>query len=416
MWQKSRQIGASYIQAYEDVRDCATGATPAVWYSSADETAAAAYINYCREWIAEFGVFCEILESPLVNSENDVTIFRATFNNGAAINALSSNPKNYRSKRGKVVLDEFAFHKDDEELWNAAKPVTTWGFPIRLISSHFHTDTLFCSFITAIQNGSLDWSLHTTTIDDAIADGLVEKIFRRDVSENEKKNWREKIKNECFSESTFLREYMCIPDATSNRLFTNTEVAAQMVDCPYHLSPRWLGVDVGRFHDATVLWLTARDGEQMYTHSVESLRDTPLDIVERRISQLVKQYQLSAVAIDSTGLGIGLCDMLQAKFGSLIIPYSFTQASKELLAFGLRDRIVQQAYHIPTRGQFDKVFLSVQIKNGSSRTSITNDDATGNADAFWACALSCYAASVRASSSTSFASATRKSPASIRLV
>lgn len=417
VWQKSRQIGASWIQAYEDVRDCATGATPAVWYSSADETAAASYINYCREWIKEFGLFCELLDAPLTTKDDDITIFRAIFRNGSAINALSSNPKNYRSKRGKVVLDEFAFHKDAIELWNAAKPVTTWGFPVRIISSHYHVDTLFCQFIAAIQTGSLNWSLHTTTIDDAIADGLVDKILQREATDLNKVQWRQKVHDECFSESTFLREYMCIPDATSNRLFNNEELYQSMVDAPATCKPQWLGVDVGRFHDPTVLWLTGRIANTTYTHSVESLRDTPLDTVERRIVELIHKYKLSGVAIDSTGLGIGLCDNLRSRFGSLIIPYSFTQASKELLAFNLRDQIsTMKNFKIPRSGNFDKVFLSVKVNNLTTRTSITNDDTTGNADSFWACALSAYAASVKSVSSTAFQATTRRVEAHKALV
>ena len=47
IWEKSRRIGATYVQSYEDVRDCVYKTVPAVWFSSADESAAREYIDYC---------------------------------------------------------------------------------------------------------------------------------------------------------------------------------------------------------------------------------------------------------------------------------------------------------------------------------------------------------------------------------
>lgn len=51
IWEKSRRIGATYIQSYEDVRDALTlkvrNQPVDVWFSSADITAAKEYIQYC---------------------------------------------------------------------------------------------------------------------------------------------------------------------------------------------------------------------------------------------------------------------------------------------------------------------------------------------------------------------------------
>ena len=37
IWEKSRRIGATYVQSYEDVRDCVLKKVPSVWFSSADD-------------------------------------------------------------------------------------------------------------------------------------------------------------------------------------------------------------------------------------------------------------------------------------------------------------------------------------------------------------------------------------------
>ena len=50
IWEKSRRIGATYAQSYEDVRDCVENPATNVWFSSADESAAREYIALCERW------------------------------------------------------------------------------------------------------------------------------------------------------------------------------------------------------------------------------------------------------------------------------------------------------------------------------------------------------------------------------
>ena len=67
IWEKSRRIGATYVQSYEDVRDCVKRIVPAVWFSSADESAAREYIDYCKQWATLFlrkKVGCKRLVNP----------------------------------------------------------------------------------------------------------------------------------------------------------------------------------------------------------------------------------------------------------------------------------------------------------------------------------------------------------------
>ena len=112
IWEKSRRVGATYVQSYEDVRDCVKRTVPAVWFSSADESAAREYIDYCKIWANLFNVAAKDLGEQVLDKEKDVKAYVIAFSNGTKIHALSSNPKGFRSKGGKVVLDEFAFHNN----------------------------------------------------------------------------------------------------------------------------------------------------------------------------------------------------------------------------------------------------------------------------------------------------------------
>ncbi|MBR2507410.1 MAG: terminase family protein, partial [Bacilli bacterium] len=106
IWEKSRRIGATYVQSYEDVRDCVNKTVPAVWFSSADESAAKEYIDYCEQWVKLFHITAKRLGEVIIDNDKDIKAFVIQFSNGTKIHALSSNPKGFRSKGGKVVLDE----------------------------------------------------------------------------------------------------------------------------------------------------------------------------------------------------------------------------------------------------------------------------------------------------------------------
>jgi len=84
-----------------------------------------------------------------------------------------------------AVLDEFAHHDQAIELWKAAKPVTVWGYPIRILSTHNGQQSLFYKLIEEVKSGKLNWNLHTTTIYTAVEQGLVDAIYGEKVSEEE---------------------------------------------------------------------------------------------------------------------------------------------------------------------------------------------------------------------------------------
>ena len=55
--EKSRRIGGTYMQSFEDVTDLLRDKNlPAVYFSSADLTAAAEYIDYCAKWAKIYDV------------------------------------------------------------------------------------------------------------------------------------------------------------------------------------------------------------------------------------------------------------------------------------------------------------------------------------------------------------------------
>ena len=81
------------------------------------------------------------------------------------------------------MIDEAAFHEDLPGLLKAALAFTMWGGLVRIISTHNGAHSAFNELVNEIRAGRRPYSLHRTTFDDALADGLYKKICEQ--SENE---------------------------------------------------------------------------------------------------------------------------------------------------------------------------------------------------------------------------------------
>src|SRR5882724_5231789 len=183
--QKSRQVGASFTDAYDSVRKaaCVDDAMD-VWVSSRDETQARLYIEYGTRWAK----FLHSRSHPQIVYTNlsNLRAYVLQFASGRRIYCLSSNPNALAGKRGHVKLDEFALHQDQRMLYRVAKPLTQWGGTLSIISTHRGSQTVFSELIRDIteRGNPMGWSLHTVPVQKAVEEGLVEKIMETQQQRN----------------------------------------------------------------------------------------------------------------------------------------------------------------------------------------------------------------------------------------
>jgi phage FluMu gp28-like protein len=403
IWLKSRRIGATYVQAYEDVRDVVLKKVPAVWFSSADESAAREYIIYCAQWAKLLDKGARDLGEVVLESDHSIKTFTIEFSNGGRINALSSNPKAFRSKGGKVVLDEFAFHNDAMSLWKAAKPVITWGFPMRILSTHHGKQTLFYKFIESIQSGKLNWSLHTTTIFDAVNQGLVDKIFGRPTTQKEREAWLEDQEENSFDKTTWLEEYCCIPvdEATAflsyEQIFSiEREGILWSDEISTSNNNLYVGVDIGRKKDLTVIWICEEVEKFLFTRKVIELERTPFKLQKEILFTYLSLPNFRRACIDATGLGMQLAEEAQDKFGRYRVePITFSGKVKEELAYNLLRMIEDKQVFIPPDKNIREDLHSVRkvtTLSNNIRFDVQQSEVSGHADRFWALSLCVYAA------------------------
>ena len=400
IWEKSRRIGATYVQSYEDVRDCINRSVPAVWFSSADESAAKEYIDYCEKWVKLFHATAKRLGEVIIDNEKDIKALVIEFSNGTKIHALSSNPKSFRSKGGKVVLDEFAFHNNPDELWKAARPCITWGFPLRILSTHNGQNCLYYKFIDQVLKGKLNWSHHKTPIQLAVSEGLVDKIYQRKTTLQEQEDWMANEKDNCFDEYTWLQEYCCIAvDEASAFLPYDLIATCELNDILRPLEDIkhdfYVGVDIGRRKDLTVIWVLEKIENIKYTRLVVELAKMPFHKQEEILHEILSHKLFRRDCQDDTGIGMQMTENAQVKFGKFRVEgVTFTNKVKEDLAYRLRTEFENKTVFIPSKHEIREDLHSVRrITTASNNIRFDADRSdNGHADRFWALALALHAA------------------------
>mgnify|MGYP001254030446 CR=1 FL=1 len=405
IWEKSRRIGATYVQSYEDVRDCIKGTVPCVWFSSADETAGREYIKYCEMWAKLHNAAAQSLGEVVIDEKRGIKGHVLEFKNGRRITALTSNPKGFRSKGGKIVLDEFGHHDDADELWKAAKPSATWGFPIRILSTHNGAGSRFNRFIESIKKGKLAWSLHTVDIFKAVEDGLADKIVGRKLTEAERAAWIETEHQDCNDEDTWRQEYCCVATDTASSfmpydLIRPCELKGCLV-ADRRLLPGlpgnlYLGFDVARKVDLAVISILQRYGGLLWLRWMDIMSKTKFKVMRETLYWHMKNLPLLRRAcIDQTGIGMQLAEEAQDEFGKYRVePITFSNVMKEEMAYKLRPYFEDVAIRIPDQFELREDLHSVKkLTTSRGNLRLDGDAEDSHADRFWSIALASYAIS-----------------------
>jgi len=397
IWEKSRRIGATYAQAYEDVRDVITKEID-VWFSSADESAGREYIYYCEKWARLLHAIAQNLGEVVIDSDKNIKAFVIEFANGKRISALSSNPRRFRSKGGKVILDEFAWHDDQAAMWDAAEPATTWGFPLRIISTHNGKNSLFFRFIEEIKSGKRNWSLHTTPIQLAVEEGLVDKILNKKTTKEEREKWIKDKRAKCRDENQWLQEYCCIAVDETTALLTYEMIASceqEKLLSDNISGDLYVGMDIGRRHDLSVIWGLEKLGNVFYAKIYKVIRKSPFRIQREILFSLLSHPNMRRACIDATGLGMQLAEEAQDKFGKYRVEaVTFTPAVKEQLAMTLLRHFEDKQIYLPSLNEVREDLHSVRkivTASGNIRFDSMQDDTDGHSDRFWALALAIHA-------------------------
>jgi phage FluMu gp28-like protein len=416
LMEKSRQIGLSWSTAYRLVREKSkVGVKFDAWVSSRDDIQARLFLEDCKAFAQIFQIAGEDLGLQVIDPERKISAYVLQFANGVRINSMSSNPDAQAGKRGDRVLDEFALHPDPRKLYAIAYPGITWGGSMEIISTHRGSNNLFNELVQEIKfkGNPKKISLHTVTLQDALDQGFLEKLkakLREAGGDDERlgmdeAQYFEMVRSGCPDEETFQQEYMCNPQ-DDNSAFLSYDLIrgceykanepweytlAQLAACG---NPLYLGVDVGRKHDLTVMWLDEKVGDTSFTRRLIELKNKTFDAQEFELYQLLSLPNLRRACIDSSGIGRQFAERAQQRFGTYKVEaVTFTGPVKEELAYPLRASFEDRTNRIPS-SEFIRADLRAVKKETTSSGNIrftADRGKNGHADRFWARALALHA-------------------------
>jgi phage FluMu gp28-like protein len=250
------------------------------------------------------------------------------------------------------------------------------------------------------------WRRYRTTIDDAIKEGLLDQILGRKASQEELKNWLE----DAFSGMTqeaIDEEYYCIPRSGGSDHLLPYELL-NPIERDNILDEKlenitgdlYVGMDVGRKNNPSVIWIDEKLGEMLYTRRTVRLKNTAYKDQKEILYGFLSHDNFRRCCIDATGLGNQLAEEAQQNFGALRVePVMFTNKSKEELASHTYIMVEGRKTLIPRDRTIREDLYSVRAVRtvaGNVRYEATESDEGGHADFFWAKALCLHAAKTNA--------------------
>jgi phage FluMu gp28-like protein len=163
------------------------------------------------------------------------------------------------------------------------------------------------------------------------------------------------------------------------------------------LGDLYAGMDIGRHHDLSVIWLDQKIANVLHPVAIFELRRQPFFIQKQVMHTLLARPELRRMCIDETGIGAQLAEGAQDIYGtSRVEGIAFTPESKEVIAVGLKQNLEDRGSVLPATNTVRNSLHSVKKYATTTkhfRFDAERTEATGHADHFWAKGLSVQAAS-----------------------
>lgn len=391
----SRQSGKSFSATLEAVDDSLIRSTTWI-YLSRGERQSLELAQTAKKHLEAYKVAAESVEGWFRSETGErMTEYQVRLPNGSRHIFLPANPDTARGYSGNVLLDEFAFHKDSRAIWAALYPIITRrpDYKIRVISTPNGKSNKFYELWDGkgerLGQQSV-WSRHKISIYDAIEQGLPVDAEELKAGLDDDETWQQEYLCEFVDEATAFLSYELIASAESQQASMIYDLTKLITN-----SERYLGVDIGRRRDLTVLWLLEKVGDVYWTRMLERLQKVSFTEQAKRLDAVIPCT--TRTCIDATGLGMQLAEQAKERHGYKVEPVMFTAAVKNDLATSFRRLFEDKSLRIPEEERLRRVLHKVR-KVVTSAGNIRYDaesEADGHADEFWAGALAIHGATTK---------------------
>ncbi len=392
IWLASRQVGKSFALTLEAVLDAVERRTTWV-FLSAGERQSLELAEKARLHLEAIKIAAAELDDDFL--DKDGTRYRQLLlrlPNGSRLIFLPANPSTARGYTANVALDEFAFHIDSAAIWAALFPSITRSRDLKLrvaSTPQGKSNVYYRLWEAAVRLGDRGvWSRHRTDIYDAVADGLPVDPEELRTGLNDSLAWQQEYLLEFLEESTAYLSYELL--ATCEDPAATLDLTVEEIDLT--AGDLYLGLDIGRQRDLSVIWLLQRVGDVLWTRRVIELLRTPFAAQREVLYGLLPHVRRAC--IDATGLGMQLAEEAQQRYRQ-VESVTFTPAAKADMATTLRRAFEDRAVRVPIDGAVREDLHSVRriVTSSNNIRFDAERDAGSHADRFWALALAVHAQS-----------------------
>lgn len=395
MW--SRQTGKSFATACEAVVDCAAQprGNSCLWVVlSAGERQALEWMEKAKKWTeavkATVDSYDEIRESA------NALLSRAEirFGNGARIVAIPANPDTARGYSANLVLDEFAIHEKPFDIWAAIYPSITNPLNgekrLRIVSTPKGRGNKFAD----LWEHNETYSKHKVTIEDAVRMGLPVDLAELRAGVDDPDIWEQEYMCEFIDNTSVLLPYEMIGKCESNNIADDGQ------------SPVYIGMDVGRSKDLSVIVTAVKLGDVLSVIDVTELKRMAFnDQLEVLLSKAGWEFgarrplvnyanRVKRVCIDSTGIGAMLAEEAARLGGGKFEGVNFNVQTKGEMYGLMRRKFEERSIRIPVSRDLREDLHAVQrvVSTGGNVTYSAPRNADGHSDRAAALALCIRAA------------------------
>ena len=364
--EKARQLGISVICAYEAVYYCFTNSPMTCLFVSVTQNQSVELLRHSREaWqsmpnkivIYDEDGHEEILDKGTAR-ETQLTL---ELPSGSRIISLPNNPDSARGYRAhRVYWDEAAAFDNEYEMLRAIGITRVRGGALTYISTHHGTITEFyktCEFARHPKSDKWNgFNLHT--ID-----------WTQCPDTKYQKYVLEQARQLGGTESVgFQEEFMCKPVDESVSFITKEMLDAAIEgfkgayegETTEHLkywnvlaytgkNPIYIGIDVGRNVDSTVMMVLEDTGQYAVVRYIEEISNQKLPEQTRKVINKLKASYFTVCRIDPIGLGRQMAESLEEEFGSKVELAEMQGIEKERMFTDLYSTIANLRVLLPPK-------------------------------------------------------------------
>ena len=316
----------------------------------------------------------------------DYRALDVTLPGGSRITALPANPQTARGFTANVLLDEFAFHQDSNEIWKALFPVTSRPeLKLRVVSTPNGKGNKFFDLMTSPDLAGI-WSRHVVDIYQAVAEGLPRNIEDLKAGLHDDDAWAQEYELQWLDEASAWLSFDLI-DSVDHQDAGRPDLYAGGL-C-------FVGVDIAARHDLFVIWVLEQVGDVLWTREVMTRQRLPFAEQAALLDDVLRRYRVTRCAMDQTGMGEMPVEEAKRRHGQYRIEgVLFTGPQKlELATVGkeaFEDRRIRIRATPDVRADLHKLQRTTSA-TGAPRF-VAESDSSGHADRAWACFLALYAA------------------------